>query len=540
MSKIIVPRHKPKFADTLLENSSSDSTSGIGYPSSLTDTMGELIDIKGNRVLYFYNMNSPGATITNNGGPTVGVSPLQLIFWGGFWDLAVNPSTGDIITAVQKIIASPYLSEMDQYGFGSLPFGGARTVYDPGVPYPTYSGDDAKNMVSDLIDTGIFPEPDEDNGRNVYMIFAPGGTKYNESDDGGAHSPDVIRDFPYIDVDYAWVGWVNYGSLDWITTGFTHELVEIISDPEFGSNDAWRFNGQAHGNDEIGDICQMNGGNQIGPVEGFAVSAYYSDRLKKCVVPSNIINRLVILSQVESKFPPSLIMEDNTEASQPNLCFHGSYHWKLYGLTDVITISASALNYSNPEFSWQINGIAVTTGYYLFPIDFSADPLINLIVIPDSDAEVYVEIVKNTLTITSNPKPTIPLNIICTVQESDPPLPVTYPSKSNATINVFVDGQFRIMDNRYQYDLNKCSKMKNDLAKLKLMQAFTVRDLIDPSPRYIDKNKLNSIDPQLMDKAKLAYQLADSVKAIAPSLAKEIRQLTNSLIYASGNQKRIQ
>jgi hypothetical protein len=52
---------------------------------------------------------------------------------------------------------------------------GSVTVTGPASP-ASYTGDNAMQLVLDLIDNNTFPEPDDDNGRIGYFVMMPAGT----------------------------------------------------------------------------------------------------------------------------------------------------------------------------------------------------------------------------------------------------------------------------------------------------------------------------------------------------------------------------
>ncbi len=183
---------------------------------------------------------------------------------------------------MQQILAGSYLSSMPQYGFQHLNLRGVTTVTNmdpaPGFDCSTQVG----NMLWALIEQGQFPEPDESGGRILYMVFMPTNTP-PAGNDAGAHCAPWDFDFPG-DVDYAWVGWVGYSSLAAITTTFSHELVEAISDPEPPdplSSGAWQMDRPLNCGAEIADACW----HITDVVNGNTVQAYFSNTQKACVIP---------------------------------------------------------------------------------------------------------------------------------------------------------------------------------------------------------------------------------------------------------------
>ena len=232
-------------------------------------------------ILALYNVAEdaqPSDSVRNEGGALILHAHLELVFWGTAWQQpSTSPSVGDVVTAVDGIVGSPYLLGLKQYGFQDAVVRGATIVTSPSPP-AAYTFDEVGNLVWSLIDDGKFPEPDDDSGRILYMVFMPPGTT-PPPNIRGAHSDPSDFDLP-ADVDYAWVGFVSYGSLDYISSVFSHEFVEAITDPE-PHDPAWLMNRNINGGDEIGDACN-NTTDQLG---GIRVQAYWSQRQQACVIP---------------------------------------------------------------------------------------------------------------------------------------------------------------------------------------------------------------------------------------------------------------
>lgn len=140
-------------------------------PTGLTPPT-DIIEEPGRRI---YKYTTPPTSVFIKLAKASGAR-VELLFWGDFWRTALKPSVSDITQAVSDVISSPYLSELQQYGIGSITLGRATIVLQPGPNSPTYSSEDVKDMVWDLIDGDVFPEPDEDGGKIAYLVFAPPGT----------------------------------------------------------------------------------------------------------------------------------------------------------------------------------------------------------------------------------------------------------------------------------------------------------------------------------------------------------------------------
>src|SRR5207245_8634753 len=133
---------------------------------------------------------------------------------------------------VTNILARPYMNGLSQYGVGNGTLRGAFIVTSPDPPN-TFSDDNVHQLISDLIDQGTLPEPDDNGGQNLNCVFMPPGVIFNSSSTVGEHTYDTDYDFPG-DYDKAWFAWVtndgsltNYNSIPRI---FSHELVEACTD----------------------------------------------------------------------------------------------------------------------------------------------------------------------------------------------------------------------------------------------------------------------------------------------------------------------
>jgi hypothetical protein len=219
-------------------------------------------------------------TVSYHGGAVIPSVSLELIFWGNAWtQTGTTPTASQIMGAVSSVVSGPYMTGLTQYGIGPGTLRGAIiALSDPPNPF---SRDDWHNLIWDLIDQGTFPEPDDDGGRNLYMIIPPPGVNINQPGVCGAHGYPGDYDFP-ADYDVAWAGYVlNDGSLDTITTSLSHELVEACTDPE---DDGWTLDGLGPPSDEIGDICQKT----VARVNGVMVQGYWSQRDRACLIPLGI------------------------------------------------------------------------------------------------------------------------------------------------------------------------------------------------------------------------------------------------------------
>ncbi len=381
-------------------------------------------------------------------GGIVGTATLQLLFWGGFWEKATGPSTGDIRNAVAAILTSPYLSQLGQYGHKDVALGPSTLVYAD-VPSPTFSNDDVNNMVWDLIDQDTFPEPDAEGGRNIYMVFAPAGTQNDNPQTRGAHSDPTDTDAG--DKDRAWVGWTNHGSLDFISQVFSHELVEILTDPE--PNSGWQMNRSLNGGTEIGDACNNTGAR----AEGVLLQAYWSESHKACIVP----RRRRTVSVVRSDPSYDLVYDRVTEHKQFTLhpgpvCPEGTYCYKRHSRWESISYTAFPHRFNSPQVSWALQGRSIpanSAGSIVFiaetwrpePTGWSRS---------NTAVTVNYQTTGTSLTIANNPADNnYGFDVIAMVAESGPPDPTAV---ATATESDGFQGQDLQWDDQFNKDRERC------------------------------------------------------------------------------------
>src|SRR5271166_662653 len=124
--------------------------------------------------------------VSFNGGAIIPHVSVLLLFWGNQWTQQnVSPSISSVISAIQKILAGPYMSALGQYGIGPGTLSGATIITWPGPPNPFFA-DDWHTLIWDLIDNGTFPKPDSPGARNFYCFVLPPGVNFNDPNAVGA------------------------------------------------------------------------------------------------------------------------------------------------------------------------------------------------------------------------------------------------------------------------------------------------------------------------------------------------------------------
>jgi hypothetical protein len=239
-------------------------------------------------------LDATTATTTQGSGPVLKHVRVFLVFWGPQWDANPVPSVDAVANAVTRILYSPYMSGLTQYeGIGSGFFEGKAVVSTPDPPDPFTTDDVASFLSAQLrLPIGPVPVPHFDNER-LYCVIMPAGVKFKVTpteDDIGAHS--FLTGFP-LRIPFAWT--MNDGTLDFVTTVFSHELVESCTDPNptiDGTKNGINVQSAdcpSNSTCEIGDVCQSTD-----VVCGVRVQSYWSERDGRCIVPKGILPASVI------------------------------------------------------------------------------------------------------------------------------------------------------------------------------------------------------------------------------------------------------
>jgi hypothetical protein len=246
-------------------------------------------------------------------GPVIPVVKVYLVFWGTAWLATPRPVpySADIINAVSSILNSPYLSKVDQYD-NRLHYGhpsqrgslagttivstvvGPSASQSPADPPNPFQNTAVTGLVTNLIANRTLPSPD-DEPNALYVVVMPKGVS-STTGFGGYHYTSSIPG----NSNQAHIAWVtNSGTLSAVTTIFSHELVESVTDPEGTAVTGVPGTCNQSGWCEIGDIC-----NTTGVVNGVVVQSYWSDEDQACVVPTTfpyqdfIVNKYRVLNQI--------------------------------------------------------------------------------------------------------------------------------------------------------------------------------------------------------------------------------------------------
>lgn len=226
-------------------------------------------------------------TVSNGSGKRLRNAVINLIFWGDAWQATPppSPSLGQVVSDAASILAGPYQVRVAQYGATAARLG-TVFVSVPGFNPPrNFQTSDVQRLVTDAIDGGALPEPDEETTDVLHCVFMPPGT-VPPPNLGGLHTYAdwTDYDFPF-DFDIgqrSHVAWVGFGDRAFVSSVFSHELVESLTDPE---GDGVQVNPTNSTNwNEIGDVCSSRG-----HVNGVTVQSYWSQQDEACVIPINLV-----------------------------------------------------------------------------------------------------------------------------------------------------------------------------------------------------------------------------------------------------------
>jgi hypothetical protein len=219
------------------------------------------------------------AKFVDNGGLVLTNVHLELIFWGTTWSTTTAPRAGQIIDAVINILGGPYMSGLRQYRnirkgtLRGITLVTAAQGSSPARPPNPFSNGDVQTLISNLIAAGRLPSPASD-GQLLYCVVMPPNTNFS----GGFAGEHTYYGYGGQNAHYAWV--TNNGTLGGVTSIFSHELVESVTDPEGSAILGIPGTCSQSGWCEIADVCYFNG-----VVNGVTVQAYWSNSDNGCVIP---------------------------------------------------------------------------------------------------------------------------------------------------------------------------------------------------------------------------------------------------------------
>jgi hypothetical protein len=232
----------------------------------------------------------PGTTTSFGTGGAEPYIDLLCVFWGAAWNTpGLSPGVGDIMAAVGAL-SQPASSTFGNYGYfdglnaysdGDKVTWGFSVAAPPLIistnpPNNPFSQNDVQNEAYALYYTPFLGPGGVDNVFwNLIMFFMPPGFPNVASNVAGEHSYFVDNDG--VQVNYAFVDYST--SLATITTVFSHELIETMTDPH---GDGVQVNPRNATNwNEVCDVCASTG-----LYNGVTATSYFSSTVGACMIPS--------------------------------------------------------------------------------------------------------------------------------------------------------------------------------------------------------------------------------------------------------------
>lgn len=214
---------------------------------------------------------------TDHGGSVIQFVRAYLIFWGNAWtsNPPPTPTSAEVTDAIGEIVSGGYLTGLSQYrGVGQGYILGTHSVTSSNPPN-NFTDTNVSNLISGLISAGTIPNIDADN-QTLYIVFMPQGINSATSGVIGEHT--YYTNGSGQRIRFAWV--TNNGTLSGVSIIASHEIAELMTDPEGSAilGDPGTCSGG--GWCEIGDVCEGTDGT----VNGASVQSLWSQAAKACVV----------------------------------------------------------------------------------------------------------------------------------------------------------------------------------------------------------------------------------------------------------------
>lgn len=228
-------------------------------------------------------------TSFSNGGTVLSQAQLQLVFWGGWSFFGI----GIVAAQIQTMVTGLYMTPLNQYGVGHAQLRNNVGAFNDSLPNP-FTFDDVGKFLIRHINEGRLPEPD-DVPQLVYCVIMPSDATFTDPNVIGQNGSVIWSEGWTFPVDwpttqsahFMWVGG-SATSIEAITTIFSHELVEICTDPNGDKSGVIANSGTPGcpptGPCQIGDVCT----GVCDRVDGVMVQAYWSQQDGACVLPQII------------------------------------------------------------------------------------------------------------------------------------------------------------------------------------------------------------------------------------------------------------
>lgn len=304
-------------------------------------------------------------------GPIAGApggQPVQVIYWGSWWNSPDGIARQDFITdGVQRLLSSVYFSWLGQYGIFHAPvFRGAIVTTAPEPPVSaTFSGltNSVVDLIKALLDDDVFPDPD-DGPRFCFIVVMPDTFNLTDPTFVGAHKGSYDSDGPF-DRDHFWVGWVRQqpGDPDETMRILCHELLESMVDPE---GNGWRWQPEPVAPDPKTELCDGSE-SQTAFVNGVKVQAYWSNAPHSApIIP--IDNDYAAQLRAHVRETSRRVVDQGTFHPDNHLCTperreccfgDQAFSWYTYATEETAIIQLATTRFHAPHAQWTINGVPV-------------------------------------------------------------------------------------------------------------------------------------------------------------------------------------
>ncbi len=471
---------------------------------------------------------------TFKGGTTSSHFRVLPIFYDATAWFTSPPNAFDVTQAIRELLRSPYLSQLDQYGFSRLEL--LQSVLVNQTAPATHNSDDPANLVASLMNAGAVPRPRPSDAL-IYTVFYPAATTVTDIAACGWHYSSAG----------AWIAAVEFAdpaaggadpaasaksALDNVMRTFSHELVETITDPEpdSHSNTGWRMNRKIRGGTEISDAC-----NQTGDfTAGVFVDAYWSERDKACIIPQprrfvRVSSTLEVLAETPVTTGTVTFEGDPFDI---RTCLHGAYSYTNTFVAQKARFFAASSNFGSPTYSWKL--IDAKGGPLALPDGFSGTVLLWVDTWSDgpgtsthavAEVPVSVTVVGDKLQVVADDigvdYVNFPVVVEATASEG------VY-SAASAGREVLACQKFEWDDN-YKTDLANCRTRLNELT-LEAVQLIPVIDKGDPPIRTWVDGVTRYVGAERAAASAEAASVAAAIETTNPDLAVALRGLA-SVVY---------
>lgn len=213
-----------------------------------------------------------GTSVSNGGGPVLPNYRVQLVFWGAYWGGAPSPTIAALQTAIQALLAGPYLSSLAQYGVLGATYRGSTLVTATNPPFALTATDVETLLLNPLMLSMQLPTPTAEPDVYYLVVTPPGLTSFGEHTFGTFTGPGAGR------FHFAFV--LTNTLMSDFTRIATHELVEGFTDPE---GTGWQV--EPRNPISWNEICDVCCSFPVDPVTGYTVASYWSATDLACILP---------------------------------------------------------------------------------------------------------------------------------------------------------------------------------------------------------------------------------------------------------------